>query len=75
MPAPPAQPTLQPSGGSDGVQPVNLATVLAAGFAPIDDVLPINLCANTTASGRAPPHPVISAPLHWTLARRTRSLA
>ncbi|KJK55361.1 fibronectin type III domain-containing protein, partial [Saccharothrix sp. ST-888] len=60
---------IQLSGGSDGVQPVNLATVLAAGFAAIDDVLLINLCANTTASGGVPPQTVISAALNWIQAR------
>jgi phage tail sheath protein FI len=60
---------VQLAGGSDGVQAVNLATTLATGFGSIDDVLMINLCANSSATGGIPAQSVISAAIAWVQAR------
>jgi phage tail sheath protein FI len=60
---------VQLAGGSDGVQPVNLATTLSTGFGANDDVLLINLCANTSAPGGIPAQSVISAAIAWVQTR------
>jgi phage tail sheath protein FI len=60
---------VQLAGGSDGVQTVNLATALAAGFSSVDDVLLINLCANALASGGIPAQSVVSAAINWVQTR------
>lgn len=56
---------VQLAGGSDGVQAVNLATALSTGFGSIDDVLLINLCANSSAVGGIPAQSVVSAAINW----------
>lgn len=60
---------LQLSGGADGVAAVNLSDSLANGFANISDVLLLNLCANTSATGGIPSQSAISGALSWVVAR------